>query len=217
MGGDDVAPQPSEPEPRGFLDRFSLKRLHQAIIATALTVTAAFGGLDRAEPMKQVALGSTYDSGPLTVIPHRVAMLCDTSAPPLSLLDYTTKTETLFALFATVKNTADQDLPLVVHEPMGAHAPDNTVAFTLVSTDDHASHGALGPYGEVPELHSGKTEDVTVVWGVPTGQLKAGDRVTIRINDLVLEQPLAAPIKTWGPNDKGSYGQLTASVDGCAP
>lgn len=229
MGGDEPEPDSAGLPQRSYLDRVSLKRLHQTIIATALATTAAFGGLDQHVPMTPVALGSTYDNGPLKITPDKVAMICTPPEPeskwpdtvggaPLEYTpEYIKKRGQFFALYATVENTTDLPVILSRRLNMGQHPADRsmTLTFSLVRSGDFGSEGTFGSSGSVRSLQPGKVDQVRVVWFVPAGELKIGDPITIRINDLELGQPLAQPTRDWGLSKTESYGEIDTQVLGC--
>ncbi|MFD6195568.1 hypothetical protein ACFWE3_02575 [Mycobacteriaceae bacterium NPDC060252] len=211
MGGDDPGSNSGEPSKRRFLDRVSLQNLQRAGLVAVLAATAAFGGLDTAEPMTAVAMGSTYFNGAYKITPHRVAELCDPSSLPIKgnmILEREAKNMRLFALFATVENTSDSG-GIVLHNIK----PDPEDTFTLDRTGVVADLGAYGPYGMLVGLPSGKTEDVTVVWGLPFGEYQKNDTVTIRISDFERYKDLMSTVETW--RTARSYGQISTRIEGC--
>ncbi|AKC40494.1 Uncharacterised protein [Mycolicibacterium phlei] len=210
MGGDDPVNESNEPENRRFLDRYSLKRLHQVAIVAVLATTAAFGGLETAEPMTPVALGSSYSNGVYTITPHRVAEICDPARLPTRnqlLLQKAAKERQLVGLFATVENTADSS-GVVLHDLK----PSNNAVFSLVG-DDVRDEGAYGPYGLVSVLQPGKVQDVIVVWGFPFGKAHPGDDVTIKMSDFERAAGVANTVTTWGAT--GHYGELRTTIGRC--
>lgn len=212
MGGAEPTSESEEPEKNQFLDRFSLKRLHQVAIVAVLATTAAFGGLDKAEPMKPVTLGASYTNGIYKITPHKVALICDVSRLPTRnalLLQKAAKDSTLVGLFTTVENVSDSGR-VVLHDVR----PSDEDVFDLLGVDGIRDEGAYGPYGLVSGPQPGKEQDVIVVWGFPFGKAKPGDEVTIRISDFAEQHGLASTVTTWGTTEE--YGELRTTMERCA-
>lgn len=143
MGGAEPTSESEEPEKNQFLDRFSLKRLHQVAIVAVLATTAAFGGLDKAEPMKPVTLGASYTNGIYKITPHKVALICDVSRLPTRnalLLQKAAKDSTLVGLFATVENVSDSGR-VVLHDVR----PSDEDVFDLLGSTASETRGRTDP------------------------------------------------------------------------
>ncbi|TDZ96200.1 hypothetical protein [Mycobacteroides salmoniphilum] len=211
MGGVEPTSESEKPEKGRSLDRFSMKRLHQVAIIAVLATTAAFGGLDQAEPMTPVELGSSYANGIYKITPRRVAQICDVSRLPTrnsTLLQKAAKNSILVGLFTTVENISDSGR-VVLHDVK----PNDEDVFDLIGVGDIRDEGAYGPYGLVSGPQPGKELDVIVVWGFPFGKAKPGDDIAIRISDFTEQHGLASTVTTWGTT--GKYGELRTKIGAC--
>lgn len=196
---------------RRVWDRLSLGHLRWIALVTILAVSAAFGGLDRANHVTPLALGSTYTAGPLKITPESVTLV--DYLPPLSEL---APGCSYLVLAVTVENTGAESVPL---QPLDTStdpeancrdfapaSPRN--AFELVSPSSHYVGAFRGStLAAVPVVEPGFTSAYSVVWLVAPHR----DYV-LRIYEMASYISTFRIAKDWGRTEVVKYAELKGTA-----
>ena len=164
-----------------------LKRLSWFAAATALAITALFGGLQRADHVTAVSFGQTYDNGPLRITPHSVTVTDQMRGFP----DLPAQCRYV-VMKATIVNDADREVSFGIAMAMlptkpcsMPHQNQDSDAFQIDGiTANYVGAVRLRDGFVIPEAVPGFTEDYALVWWVPTKALKDTSGFTIRMHQM---------------------------------
>lgn len=163
----------------------SLGRLKWVAVLIVIGATAVFGGLDAADRVTPVAMGQSYDDGPLRITPRSASLPAEVTG--LASLSAQCR---FLTVDATVENVADRSVAL----------PN---ALPVVGTDADCSgprpstiSGVIGIHGipayfksalrardgqAMPTVEPGFTTDYRFVWAVPAADLARHRQITARM------------------------------------
>lgn len=195
-------------------DALSLTHLAWAAVILVLGVSAAFGGLDRADHVERTALGETYDNGPFQVTPRAVTVI--DALPGLPELPPQCR---YLVLDVAIENVADEAVPVqlnpVVAVDLGCEPPSSrgSVAFDLASPAG-VYVGAYRGRVERPVnvVEPGLVHDYAVVWTVPVEALTRDPNAVIRIYDMWSYVSTFRIAKDWGRTNTVKYAEFTVPV-----
>lgn len=203
---------PPAPAPQSVWRSVSLSRLTWVALLLLLAATAVFGGLDDADRVTPIAMGQTYDDGPLRITP-RSAAITDSVAG----MRPTDPQCRFLTLDVTIENVADRSVVLPTALPVVGIPGDCTGSRPQKLTYAVGIHGIpayfkgairLRDGQTMPTVEPGFTTEYRLVWTVSAAAL--GDRPDISVRMPEMEEFISTfrIAEDWG-GDADAYGDLT--------
>lgn len=218
MGGMGSGVFASGTRARRVLDRFALGNLQRIGAIGALLATAAFGGLDTAEPVTHLTWNKPFSNGPLRITPLSLEVVCDASQVPQSAKSLVgfVKLDAVVALTATIENTEDKDIPLdrPVNEPKTMPRTNIFDLSNSVSSNYSGMFTDGGPYIPSSRIIPGKVAKYTMIWTVPKRLIT--NEFSVRIYELFKGVLHNETFYIWTHRDPASYGQISIQPKACA-
>jgi hypothetical protein len=201
---------------RRLWDRLSLGQLRWIVLVVVLAASALLGGLDRANHVTPVALGTAYAAGPLTITPQSV-----------SLLDFLPEFADLppdcryLVLAAKVENTANETVPL---QPVNSSADPNADCHSDVSPSQQnvfemqtprANYLGVfrGPsFAAIPVVEPGFTYDYSVVWLVSASDIREDRAYAMRIYEMAAYISTFRIARDWARTEVVRYAEVRGAV-----
>ncbi|TRW82754.1 DUF4352 domain-containing protein [Mycolicibacterium sp. 018/SC-01/001] len=194
--------------------RVSLGRLKWVAALIVIGATAVFGGLDSADRVTPLAMGQSYDDGPLQITVRSAALPAEVDG-----LRQLTGHCRFLTVDATIHNVSDRSVTL-------------PTAFAVIGTDadctgprPSAVTGVIGITGvpayfktalrlrdgqPMPTVEPGFTTDYRFAWAVPAAALAAEPAITVRLPKMT-EFISTFRIAEDFAGDASEYGDLPLS------
>jgi hypothetical protein len=192
-------------------DKLSLDRLKWVALFIVLAVAAAFGGLDAVDRVTPVAMGQTYDDGPLRITARSAAL------PPavdgLASLDEQCR---FLTVDVTIESATDRSVTLPSALPIVGTPVDCTGSRPLTISNTFGIHGIPAYFkGAVrrhdgqtmPSVEPGFTTDYRLVWAVPAADLTQRPQISLRMPVMTEFISTFRIAEGWG-GDADAYGNL---------
>lgn len=201
---------------RRLWDRLSLGHLRWIALGVVLAASAAFGGLDRADHVKPVALSGAYIAGPLKITPRSV-----------SAIDYLPNLPELPAdcrylvLAVAIENTARETVPLQpinsqVDPDLDCHsvtaASPRNVFELRAPTSNYIGVFRGSTFDAIPIVEPGFTYDYSVVWIIPAADSGAGRTFDIRIYEMAPYVSTFRIARDWARTETIKYAELRGEL-----
>lgn len=210
---------PPAPVPQSVWSKLSVTRLGWVALAVTLAATAIFGGLDSVERVTQVAMGQTYDDGPLRITPRSAALT--SSVEGLASLDRQCR---FLTVDVTIENAADRSVTLPTAFPVICMSADCTGSKPRTITNTFGIHGIPANFkgalrsrdGQpMPTVEPGFTTDYRLVWAVPAADLDEHPPISLRMPAMTEFISTFRIAEGWG-GEADAYGNvdLTQAVYG---
>lgn len=202
---------PPTPAPQSVWDKLSLGRLKWVALFIVLAVAAAFGGLDAVDRVTPVAMGQTYDDGPLRITARSAAI--PTAVDGFASLDEQCR---FLTVDVTIENVADRSVTLPNALPIAGTPVDCTGSRPQAITNTFGIHGIPAFFKgairvrdgqSMPSVEPGFTTDYRLVWAVPATDLAQRPQISLRMPVMTEFISTFRIADGWG-GDADAYGDL---------
>jgi len=189
---------------RGELAQLKLPQLWHLVAGAIIAVAALFGGLDSVDAKPTVfTVGQPYSDGEFTVTVKR-ALLLDEVLAGKHVVAASKPGYSYLGVVSTVRN----DGPIQGNLSMGS-SEEEFVPQQMKK--EYVGAFRIADSSVVSSLGPKISDELLFLWKVPSGEIKPGFSVTLRVWKKQLQEMVVTYGKAWLPSDT-SFAQITLPV-----